>query len=170
VPADLARRDDGPATEVELVLDLFRRAAWIGPALVLVSTLIWGLDGAASSAFSMAVVLLNFLAAALVIAWAARISLTLLWASVLGGYIVRLGLVLLALFLVKDASWVSRPALFGTLLIAHLGLLVWETRYLSLSLAYPALKPSAKEARNSRGLASRSGPASPSSAKEARPS
>jgi hypothetical protein len=146
---DLATRADGPATEVEVAFDLGRRALWIAPALVLLSAVIWGVEGALSSGFSLGLVALNFLAAAAVIAWGARTSLTLLWAAVLGGYVARLGLVLAALFLVKDAAWVERVPLFATLLVAHLGLLLWETRYLSISLAYPALKPPAKEARPS---------------------
>ena len=43
--------------------------------------------------------------------------------------------------LVKDAAWISLPALCLTILITHLGLLLWETRYVSASLAFPALKP-----------------------------
>jgi hypothetical protein len=33
-----------------------------------------------------------------------------------------------------------------TLLVTHLGLLFWELRYVSASLAFPALKPGHKEA------------------------
>jgi hypothetical protein len=32
-----------------------------------------------------------------------------------------------------------------TIILAHLGLLFWELRYVSLSLAYPGLKPNLKE-------------------------
>ena len=31
--------------------------------------------------------------------------------------------------------------MLGTILITHVGLLMWETRYVSISLAYPGLKP-----------------------------
>jgi hypothetical protein len=62
-------------------------------------------------------------------------------AAVMGGYVVRLGVLTVAVLLVKDASWIERAPLFATLLVTHLGLLVWETRSVSLSLAYPGLKP-----------------------------
>ena len=44
-------------------------------------------------------------------------------------------------WLVKDLPWVEMVPLAITLLVTHLGLLLWETRYVSLSLAYPGLKP-----------------------------
>jgi hypothetical protein len=43
--------------------------------------------------------------------------------------------------LVKDASWISLPALGSTIIVTHLGLLFWEMKYVALSLAYPGLKP-----------------------------
>ena len=45
----------------------------------------------------------------------------------------------------KDASWMELWPMGLTLVIAHLGLLWWETRYVSASLAYPGLKPARKE-------------------------
>jgi len=44
-------------------------------------------------------------------------------------------------WLVKDAGWISLPALGATIIVTHLGLLVWELRYVALSLAYPGRKP-----------------------------
>ncbi len=41
--------------------------------------------------------------------------------------------------------WVSWIPLAFTLVITHLGLLIWETRYVSASLAYPGLKPRAQK-------------------------
>ena len=70
-------------------------------------------------------------------AWAARISPTVLMAAVLGGFVVRMALVAVAIFAVKDQSWVELPLLAFSLLITHLGLLFWETRYVSASLAFP---------------------------------
>jgi hypothetical protein len=59
----------------------------------------------------------------------------------MGGYIGRLALVVLAIVAVKDASWVEHAPFYGTILLTHVGLLVWETRSISASLAYPGLKP-----------------------------
>ena len=57
------------------------------------------------------------------------------------GYLLRLGLIFVAVFAVKDAGWISLPALGATIIVTHLGLLVWELKYVALSLAYPGLKP-----------------------------
>ena len=53
----------------------------------------------------------------------------------------RLGLIFLAVYLVRDAGWISLPALGATIIFTHLGLLVWELKYVAISLAYPGLKP-----------------------------
>ena len=59
----------------------------------------------------------------------------------LGGYVVRMAAITGALWLAKDAGWAERAPLFGTLLVTHVGLLVWEARYVSASLAFPGLAP-----------------------------
>jgi hypothetical protein len=43
--------------------------------------------------------------------------------------------------LLRRFAWVEEIPLLFTVLVTHLVLLVWETRYVSLSLAYPGLKP-----------------------------
>jgi hypothetical protein len=139
----------GPAPEVQVAADLARRAVPVAVVAMVASALIWGANGALSAGVAVGLVVLNFLAAAGIIAWAARISLNMLMGAVLGGYVVRFGLLALVLLLVKDASWVERAPLFVTLLVTHVGLLAWETRYVSMSLAYPGLKPSTKEPRPS---------------------
>jgi hypothetical protein len=129
------------APELQVARDLSRRAFPVAAVFIAVSAIGWGADGAASAAFSVALVVLNFLAAAGLIAWGAARSQNALLAAVMGGYIGRLGVVLLALWLVQDAAWVERLPLFVTLLVTHVGLLIWETRRVSLSLAFPGLKP-----------------------------
>ncbi|NDD72984.1 MAG: hypothetical protein EBZ52_07415, partial [Actinobacteria bacterium] len=46
-----------------------------------------------------------------------------------------------AVFVVRNLGWVELIPLGLTIILAHLGLLFWELRYVSLSLAYPGLKP-----------------------------
>jgi len=58
------------------------------------------------------------------------------------GYLIRLALIFLAIWLVRGASWVALVPLGITIISAHLGLLFWEMKYISASLAFPALKPS----------------------------
>ena len=103
--------------------------------------MIWGADGAWSAAYGIAIVLVNFLLSAAIIATTARISLGLMMGAVLFGYLIRLGLIFLAVWLVKDASWISLPALGATIIVTHLGLLAWELKYVAISLAHPGLKP-----------------------------
>jgi hypothetical protein len=139
-----AIRVDGPAPEADVAKDLARRALPVLPAVLLFG-LCWGFDGALSAAFGLALVVANFLLAAALIVQAAKVSLALLMVATLGGYLVRLALVFGAVLLVKDASWMELWPMGLTLVIAHLGLLWWETRYVSASLAYPGLKPARKE-------------------------
>lgn len=134
-------RLEGPAPEVGVSRDIVRRGVIVAPVLIAVCGVIWGMDGAWSSAYAIAIVLVNFALAAAFIAVTARISLTLMMAAILFGYLVRLGLIFLAVYLVRDAGWISLPALGTSIIVTHLGLLVWEMKYVALSLAHPGLKP-----------------------------
>ncbi|HEY3484380.1 MAG TPA: ATP synthase subunit I [Ilumatobacteraceae bacterium] len=136
-----ATRLDGPAVEVSISKDLVKRGLVIGPVLIAVCAVIWGSDGALSAAYGVAIVLVNFLLAAALIAGTARISLGLMMGAILFGYLIRLGLIFLAVLLVKDAEWISLPALGATIIVTHLGLLLWELKYVAISLANPGLKP-----------------------------
>jgi hypothetical protein len=140
-PRSLDLTED-PTPERTVARDIVRHGLIIAPLLILVCGAVWGLDGAISSAYAIAIVLVNFLLAAFLITWSARISLPLLMGSVLGGYVGRLGLIFLAVFLVHDASWFEKLPLGFTLIVTHLLLLIWELRYVSASLAFPGLKPS----------------------------
>jgi hypothetical protein len=130
-----------PTPERTVARDIVRHGLILAPLLVLICGAVWGLDGAISSAYAVAIVLVNFLLAAFLITWSARISLPLLMGSVLGGYVARLALIFLAVFVVRDASWFEKLPLGLTLIVTHLVLLVWELRYVSQSLAFPGLKP-----------------------------
>lgn len=145
-PADVAATAmttalPGDAPEVKVTRDMVRRGLIVAPVLIMVCGFVWGIDGAYSSAYGIALVLVNFALAAAIVAGTARISLGLMMGGVLFGYLIRLGLILLAVLLVKDAGWISLPALGATIIVTHLGLLVWEMKYVALSLAHPGLKP-----------------------------
>jgi hypothetical protein len=132
----------GDAVELQVSSDMAKRGLIVAPLLILAGYLIWGSDGAWSTAYAIALVLVNFLLSALLIGWAARISLVVLMAATMFGYLFRLGLIFVAVFAVKDTTWISLPALGAAIIVTHLGLLVWELKYVSISLAYPGLKPS----------------------------
>ncbi len=132
---------DTPPVERQVVSDMIRRGLPGLPVLIVVAAIFWGVDGALSAAFAIGLVLVNFLVAATLLGGAARISMTLLALAAVGGFILRLGLITLAVLAVKDQSWVELVPLGFTLVITHLGLLVWEARHVSTSLAFPGLKP-----------------------------
>jgi len=140
-PSPITMSLDGPAREVSVTKDMIKRGLIVAPLIIAVCGFIWGMNGAYSAAYGIAIVLVNFGLAAGLVAMTARISLGLMMGAVLFGYLVRLGLILLAVLLVKDAGWISLPALGATIIVTHLGLLVWEMKYVALSLAHPGLKP-----------------------------
>ena len=137
---------DIPNVEHELARDMIVRALPVLPLIVAVAWVTRGADGALSAGFGIALVLANLVLSAVLLAWAARVSPAVLMATALGGFIVRMALVGFALYAVKDRSWVDLPVLAVTVLVTHLGMLFWETRYVSASLAFPALKPQRKGA------------------------
>jgi hypothetical protein len=129
------------APEIKVSRDMVRRGLYVAPVLIAICAVIWGGDGAWSCAYGIALILFNFTIAAGSIAWAARISPALLMGTVMFGYLLRLGILLAAVLLVRDSGWISLPALGATIIVTHLGLLVWELKYVAASLAYPGLKP-----------------------------
>lgn len=132
---------DGEPVEITVTADMVKRGLVMAPLIVAVSGVIWGLDGVWSSAYAIGIVLVNFLLSAVIISSTARISLGLMMGATLFGYLIRLGLIMLAVLLVKDAAWISLPALGATIIVTHLGLLLWELKYVAISLAHPGLKP-----------------------------
>jgi hypothetical protein len=131
--------------ESDIARDMAKRLGMASPVVLIVSGLIWGASGVSSSAFALGLVALNFLAAAGLMTWGAKISPEALMGAVMFGYILRLAVITVAVLLVKDLSWVEIVPLGLTLAVAHLGVLIWETRYVSGSLAYPGLKPAPKK-------------------------
>jgi hypothetical protein len=136
-------RFDGPAPERDIARDLLKRGALLAPVLMGVSAIFWGWQGAASAAFAIALVLVNFFVSAALITTTARISVGLMMGAVLFGYLLRIGILCVVIWLVKGADWVALVPLCLTVVITHLGLLVWELRFVSASLAFPGLKPAA---------------------------
>ncbi len=132
------------AYESDVARDLARRAGFVAPLVVLGCGLAWGLGGAASAAIGLALVAVNFLASARVIAAAARRSQLAVMGTVLGGYVVRLGLLLGIVLALQQVSWINVAVLVVTIAVTHLALLTWELRSVSLSLGAPGLKPARK--------------------------
>lgn len=139
--SQLATRAEGPPVERQVAADLARRGLIVAPVLLLAAGLGWGIHGALSAGYALVLVLLNFALSAALLAWAARTSLGLLMGVALFGYVARLGLIMVAVLAISGQAWFSPIPLCATLLVTHFGLLIWETRYVSATLAFPGLKP-----------------------------
>ena len=144
-PSAFSTRDLGPAPEREVAKDLLKRGLMALPVVLIVGFIGWGTDGALSVAFASALVLTNFWVSAALLGWAARISLGLLMGVSLFGFLIRLAAISGAVLAVRHQAWVEAVPLAATLVVAHLGLLFWETRFVSASLAFPGLKPPSQE-------------------------
>ena len=130
-----------PAYEGQVAGDLVRRVLIVSPAVLLVAGIVSGVDGVASAAIGLVLVSLNFLASARLITFTARRSPGAVMGVVLGGYIVRLGVLFGIAFALDTVSWIDIGVLLLTVAVVHLALLTWESRHVSLSLGYPGLKP-----------------------------
>ena len=137
----LSMHDTGPAPEAAIVRDIIKHGMYVAPIMIGLSALIWGVNGGWSSAYGLAIVLGNFAVAAWMVSYTAKISYALMMGATLFGYIFRLAIIAAAVFLVRNASWAELVPLCMTIVISHVGLLFWEMRYVSLSLAFPGLKP-----------------------------
>lgn len=140
----LTQRLEGPAPVMEIARDLVRRLVLTAPVFIVVGAIFWQTQGAASVAYGLAIVTVNFVLAASLLAWAGRISFAAMGGAAMFGFLLRLGLIFLAVLIVKDAGWIDMMPLGLTLIAAHLGILFWEMRYISGTLAHPGLKPSTK--------------------------
>lgn len=131
----------GGGVEISVARDMAKRAAIAAPLLLLLGFIGWGFVGLSSVAFGIAVVVVNFALSAWLLDTAAKISLAVVMAAALFGYLLRLGLITIAVLAVKDRPWISLVPLCLTLVATHLGLLFWEMRHVSATLAFPGLKP-----------------------------
>ena len=134
-------RETTATPERDVAHDLVLRGLLASPLFLLVGLIGWGLPGLLSVAVALAVVLANFAFSAWLVTTGSHISLTFMMGAALFGYILRIGLVLLVFIAIRDTSWCRRLPFGFTLIVAHLGLLIWETRHISASLAFPGLKP-----------------------------
>ncbi len=135
-----------PDVEVDIFRDLAKHALYVCPAALVLAGLVWGVGGAISTAFAMTIVVVNFGLAAWVNARAARISVGLLGAVAMFGFLLRLTIVFVAFWLTRDASWMKVVPFGLTIVITHVGLLFWEMKNISATLAFPGLKPSSPAA------------------------
>jgi len=122
-------------TSVEPERAALRRVVPLAPVALLVAFVLGGLiggsDAAWSAAIAVVIVSLNFVAAALSVAWAASISPAILFAVAMGGFVVRLMIYTIALVLLNTLSWFSPLAFALALVPTVIALLVVEAKTLS---------------------------------------
>jgi hypothetical protein len=131
-------------------------------ALALALALAWVIGGpgaAASAGIGIALVYLNFAAHGWSLAWASTVSVGTVMGVALGGFAVRLGIIVGAMFALHTLSWFS-PLAFGLAVVpATLSLLAYEAQLVSrgvgASLEIPADQAAA---RASEALAAREAP------------
>lgn len=135
------------ADERRLPVDLLHKALPLGAAVVVIAAIARGGAGAATACLAVGIVVVNLIGAALSLDWAARRSPAVLMATALGGFLGRMAIIVAVIGAVREHTWVDLPTLAVSVLATHLALLIWESRYVSASLAFPGLKPAAKELR-----------------------
>ncbi len=119
------------APERELIRRISPFALPVAIGAFALGTLLDGTDAGWSAAIAIAVVYVNFVAHGSSLALAATISPTVLYAVGLGGFIVRLGVIVLVIALLQQTSWFSIVAFIAALIPATVALLVVEMKLLS---------------------------------------
>jgi hypothetical protein len=93
-----------------------------------------GVGGGWSALLGVIVVVANFVAHGLSLAWAAGVSITLLQVVALAGFAVRMGIIVLLLVLLDRTAFFA-PAIFGVTAVAGtIGLLGFEARLVARGL------------------------------------
>jgi hypothetical protein len=127
--------------ESRIAVDLSRRALLVAPVAMLGVGVWRGWDAAGAVALALALVVVNLLIAAASLGWAARTNPNMLMGVALFGFLGRLALLTAIGAGIKALGIVDWPVFCITLVVGYLGLLFWELRSVSLSLASPGLKP-----------------------------
>ena len=104
------------------------------PAFVVAASagaLLGGAGAAWSAGIGVAAVTANFLGYAYSVAWAARIAPTVLMVVGLGGFVVRLAALTIALLLLDQLAWFSPVAFAAAFVPTTIVLLVFEMKLLA---------------------------------------
>ena len=119
------------APERELIRRISPFALPAAVAAFALGTLLDGTDAGWSAAIAIAVVYLNFVAHGASLALAASISPSVLYAVGLGGFLVRLGVIVAVIALLQQTDWFSIVAFIAALVPSTVALLVVEMKLLS---------------------------------------
>jgi hypothetical protein len=142
VEAAVAPSSSSTAYERDIARDLVKHGLIVAPFAVGLGALVRGKAGAVGVGAALAVVLFNYLMAGVLQSWAAsKDSPGFLGATILVSLIVRFVVVILALSLLRNRSFLDYSTFGIAIVVSHLGLLAWEAKSVQLSLAFPGLKP-----------------------------
>jgi hypothetical protein len=129
---------------------MVRRAAPYGlPAAVLallIGALAGGWNVGWSAAAGISIVALNFVASGLSLAWAAKVSLTAIAAVVMGGFVVRMSVIVAMMYVLdRFTEWFS-PLAFGLAVVpATILLLIFELKLLAGGVGHQLILPTGNQ-------------------------
>lgn len=132
---------DETSIEKRMASHMVRWGAIVSPLLLGISYLIWSVNGLESSAYAIALILINFWVTAKLMEMGGRISLSALMGAAVGSFIFDLVLLTAAVVPVAKAPWMNLWALGLTLIVTHLGLVVFEANSVSARMAFTGLYP-----------------------------
>jgi hypothetical protein len=127
--------------ESQIARDVARRALLVTPVVALGVGLWRGPDAALAVIAAVALVVANLLASAALLGWAARVHPGAMQAVALGSFLGRIIVITVIGVGVKALDVVDWPVFCIALVVSYFGLLIWELRYVSTSMASPGLKP-----------------------------
>jgi hypothetical protein len=107
---------------------------WFFPALAVAAAagaLLGGRDAAISAAIGIVIVAANLISHALSLAWAAKISLPVIYAVGLGGFAVRLGIIFGVMIALNQLDWFSPLAFAAAVVPCTIVLLMFEMKQLT---------------------------------------
>lgn len=122
-----------PDLEAALGASIAKRALWVGPPLIGLFWILQGTRGGLSAAAGVAIIVVNFLISGLVMSRAARHSLAAYHAAALLGFLLRMGLITVAMLAAIRLADVDRVALGVTAVVCYLALLTMEAAAMTKS-------------------------------------
>jgi len=127
--------------ERDIAVDLAKKAAIVTP-IVVIGLGVWrGPDAALGAFLALALIVGNFFASAAILGWTAKHAPHALAGVAMLSFLGRLLVITIIGAGIKQLDIVDFPVFGITLVVSYLALLFWEMRSISLSLAYPGLKP-----------------------------
>jgi len=127
--------------ESQIARDVAKKACIAGPVVILALGLWRGPDAALGAGLAIAIVVANLLGSAAILGWTARHAPHALQGVALLSFLGRLVVITVIGVGIKALGVVDWPVFCFTLLASYFALLFWELRSISLTLAYPGLKP-----------------------------